>query len=761
MNTSQPNTPGAVLTPDQLPSKNAQFIAYGQPTRIADPLGGEDPITIRPQTYVRYYRGVKIAKLETPNEDTLHVQFDPESVGLSKAIGAYMNTNDPAAQYVRERFEAGDAVDVGLEWVRRKKEKNGDKAEIAPYAPIHALRGATSADGTGDNLTMMAAAGNNIRNVLAVVNGRRTASAVSDPSEWALLTDNRKGDLPPRGWRFLTDRDDWTRVGAIVAKDDADPQQSAAPQGQGAQQGAGFDPNALSKMISHAVREALRDADREQSQAEQAAHGNPTNRPSGRTPGEPKPWVPWAARDVVNLGSYITASEGYAFRWGYKHLRDSEAMSGAAAEDLTSAAVELATAQQSIADRVLARAYDGRVKADRSDASFKEASLWVRFIIENQHPFGTDPDFDLAVWSQAVEDAATALYTDAADRTAAHLNDTATSSQSAASAGSASSANREGGEPRDRSHHVKAFLQLLENVWGSADRLRDAAKSAQQQGIMGETVWANPGAARFSTEQFDGAREITLGNLTHIQYGILTKDQGAGSAAPADEPPTDDTPPEDDHSGDGEGPSGAALTPNGQSAPASPTQNRGGRDEQSPNRRAATPNGNGGRSAQQIAVDLSRATTEQQIATLFSEVRSGNLLTTEVAVRDGAGHFGFAPVPPNTEGATSMALGAVFDELGRRIANAGSQSPAADGADAPAHQEQTADDDSGTTVRTAQEIAEAAEAASTVQEVEALSAEMLASKLGDEQVTIKRTTGPLGGFMSARLQRVSRQASTS
>ncbi|MDN5746763.1 MAG: hypothetical protein L0H31_16840, partial [Nocardioidaceae bacterium] len=205
------------LTPEQLPNSNAQFIAYGPPERVADPFGGDDPVTIRPQVLVRYYRGVKIKELSTPNNDTVHVAIDPESVGLEKAFGGYLNSKDPVVPYLREQYEAGNAVDIGLEYVRNKKAKDS-KELISPVVPIYALRGANAPDGSGDNLAMMAAAGNHTSTKVALINGRRSEVSQSDPTEWQILTSNRKGDLPPEGWKALVDREDWTKVGAITPK---------------------------------------------------------------------------------------------------------------------------------------------------------------------------------------------------------------------------------------------------------------------------------------------------------------------------------------------------------------------------------------------------------------------------------------------------------------------------------------------------------------------------------------------------------------
>lgn len=725
------------LTPEQLPQTNAQFIAYGAATRIADPFGGDDPITIRPQVFVRYYRGIKIKAINKPAEDTLHIEFDPDSVGLSKAFSTYMNADDPAAAYVQDRFEAGAAVDVGLESVRRKKEKAGAKAEIPSYVPIHALRGATNADGSGDAPTMMGAGGNHIRNVLGLIDGLKTNSCTSDPTEWAILTTNRKGDLPPEGYRALLSRDDWKNVGAITPKAENAPTAQQARQDTDQQApAAGIDPNVLAKIVQHAVRDALRAEDRAEDRAEVATHGNITAPPKGRVPSEPKQWVAWATKGVPNAGSYIVAGGGYVRRWAYEYLRDNTNPTPDH-DVLMEASAELTTYAQDITDTVQARLYDGAVVAGRMDPSHKEMSLWVRFVIEQQHPFLTDADFNSDAWKESVTTAAVEFATAEMKAAAAHL-------ESQQSAPRQQQGQRSETTESDQGHALHAFTQLLGSVWDDAQKLRQAAAAANQQGLMGVLVWANPGEGKFSTEQFEGARQFEVGVLTHRRYQMLTADQEqaapvtpASPSTPSEPPHDEDEPPHEERQ-----PQPAAPAPQ----PAAPVQQQSS---------GAFP------SAQHLAVALAGATNEETVATLFQAASAQNYLTAEIAVKDGVGAFGIAPVAPNTAGARMMSLGATFDAVQERLSNptaaaAATQDAAAtsERAEAPAPEPSG---NAGGAGRSAQDIANAAQGLVEVAELTALAQEASSAGVDGETVTIGTSSGTLAKFLESRIKRAQRR----
>lgn len=756
------------LTPEQLPNGNAQFIAYGNATRVADPFGGDDAISVRPQVFVRYYRGIKIRALREPNEDTVHVVLDPESVGLEKEFGAYMNSDDPVVTYLHEQYEAGNPIDIGIEFVRRQKAKDS-KAEISPLAPIHALRGAENPDGTGNNAVMMGASGNHIRAIVGLINGRRTTVTESDPREWKILTGNRKGDLPPEGWKALLDREDWSQLGAITPRDGATASQasSEAQQPQGGTQG--LDMNALSKIISHEVRKGLKDYGEHLLRQEEATRDTPSHGTSAGVEG--KPWNVWVTKDQLNLGSYLVAGEGYALRWAFTYLG---AINDSVLNDDTEirweAARELADASQKIADQVQATAYNGEVRADRTSASFKEAVLWVRFHIETAYPFSAADDFDFDQWYSNVGRAATTSLKTAeasafdflAERYPKAENATASaperpeaprSAPSASSAQSAGSADAPAQSEGDRTPVIAAYLQLLTQGWNDRDRIFELAREAKAKGLIDTTVYANPRDGEFSSEPFDGGREITIGHLTKRQYSLLSQaaDTGDDSAQAPEPEPTPQEAPEE------------ASAP----VAAEPEQAEAAAQAGTEQAAAQQPQG---KTAQHIAAALAKATTEDQIATCYTQARENNLLTSEVSVQHGAGHFGLTPVRPNTEGAETMQLGAVFDALRAAVETGQPEAQTAEPAQAPeeateeAPAPQEAPQDQGPAEKQeeekapAQVIAERALDATTPEEIAELYTEAQQQGVESETVTIRGGSGPLGSFLNSRKKRAERSA---
>lgn len=755
----------STLNPEQLPSSNAQFIAYGQPERVADPFGGDDAISVRPQVFVRYYRGIKIKELREPNPDTLNVVFDPESVGLQKEFGAYMNADDPVVPYLREMHENQRPIDVGLEIQRRKRTKN-TKANISPLTPIHALRGANDPSGSGDNAVMMGAAGNNINSKVGLVNGRRTTVIESDPREWQILTSNTQGDLPPEGWKALLDRDDWKRIGAITPKGDAIP----APTQQGAAQaptpgaGPGIDMNALSKIIGHEVRKGLKEYGEYLMRQDEATNGTPTSQAPSSTV-EGKPWTTWVNKEHLNLGSYLVTGEGHALRWAYRYFGNAADEEFINDEEIRwAAAQELADASQKIADRVQAAAYNGEVRADRTSASFKEAVMWVRFFIEETYPFETSPDFDFEQWFEKVGRAATRslkMAENSAHSFLAERNPRAAQETNRTPQGQPNQANAQS-TPEDRTPVIDAYLQMLTRAWHDRDSILQMAHEAKDKGLLDTNVWANPHDGQFSSAPFDGAREITIGFLTRNQYELLNQ---AAQVAPVSEPAHEEaTPPPEDYQ--------------------APTQQ---------------PQPNAARTEQHIAADLSRATTEAEIAAIYNEARELNLLMVEIAVLRNHGPFGIAPVPPQTEGAESLPLGAVFDAISSGLDNQEQQQPSQAQSEAQDQPEQTQQQPNPQTQTTeepqlpahvpqpesaptqaaaqpdqtpapadtpaqegtaptdeaaiALQIAERALQATSADDINALYAEAQEAGIESVPVELKGGNGPLASFLKSRLKR--------
>lgn len=395
-----------ILHPSQLPQGSAQFIAYGAPERAADPQGG-DPITVRPQVYVRYYDGILIKNLqeggaEGDKGDLLTIQFDPQSVGLAKPIKAHMDLDDATVAILREKHAAGEPVAVAIE-TQRKRKNSESKAVISPLVPIHALRGADGPDGSGEHTRMMGPSGENTTNRLAMVNGRATKHLVSDPTEWAVLVSNKAGDLPPEGWRYYAPGEDWKEVGTIVP--------SGAP--AQAQSGAGAPaPDlhaitaALVKVLSHdnykdILRGVINDVLEQREGAADA--GRPTGRPVSRKFYEGKQWDARTNDGRINLGNYAVADGGWCYRWAYNYLVGRYATDEVPTPEIdTSDAWGLSDLVLHMADRVQSESYaaivDGgegqAVAPDRMAASHREAKRWVEWVIEHGLPFPLHEDFE-------------------------------------------------------------------------------------------------------------------------------------------------------------------------------------------------------------------------------------------------------------------------------------------------------------------------------------------------------------------------------
>lgn len=755
----------SILHPEQLPNSNAQFIAYGSPERVADPFGGDDAISIRPQVFVRYYRGVKIKELRTPNPDTVNLVLDPESVGLAKEFGAYMNADDPVVPYLREQFEAGNPIDVGLEYQRRKKTKN-TKANISPLVPIHALRGANDATGSGDNSTMLGAAGNNISSKVALINGRRTTVIESDPREWQILTSNRQGDLPPEGWKAVIDREDWTRVGAISPKGDALPPSGQTNTAHSSGTGdamQGLDMNALSKMIGHEVRKGLKDYGEYLMRQDQATHGVPTSQPPSSAV-EGKPWNTWVNKEHLNLGSYLVSGEGHALRWAYRYLATIGDDDIIKADDLRwVAAQELADASQHIADRVQAAAYNGEVRADRTSASFKEAVIWVRFHIEETYPFETAETFDFEQWFDKVGRAATGSLKQAETNAHTFLAERNPKAAQATQATPQSDTSSTGETPAlDNTALTDSFLQVLTQSWTDRDAILNLAREAKAKGILDATVWANPHDGQFATKPFDGAQEITIAYLTQNQYSLLNQ---AAQAAQTESATTEAAPAETT------APAAQEQTTQTDDAP-----------QQAPQpEQASAPQQQPQRTEQHIAADLSRVTTEEEIAAIYTEARDLNLLMAEIWVQKNTGPLGVTPVPPNTDGAETLTLGAVFDALRAELDNQSTPTPEPTEATpepetaeptAPAQQPDTAQEEpaqespeppaqqsnptpsEGNDQSLEQDIAERALTATTAEEINNLYNEAEKAGVKSATVALRGGSGPLESFLKSRLKRV-------
>lgn len=529
-----------IYSPEQLPKINCQFVAYGPPVRHGNPEPGGDPLTIRPQTVVQYVRGILIKEIKhggkSGDANTVAIAFEPTSIGWEHAVGGHLSPKDPLVAYLEEAHAAGRSVDVAIETSRRDKTRKA-KEPISPLTPIHALRGASNRSGANPE---MGTTYEHTHHRVAMVDGRPATDIVSNPVEWAMLTDNEVGDIPPEGWRFFTHGDDWTQVGVIVPDNNAAAQAptAAAPV---------FDAAGLMEQIKAAVTAALAEYTPLESE-----------RP-GSKKFEGKPWEARTRDGRVNLGGYLPSSYGWTMRWAVRHLRnlqsDLTTEEGEATPEeveATSSGIEvdteeawaLAATVMTLADQVQVSAYDamidggrrqGTVEPDRDSASHKEARLWVQWAIDNGHSYpGEQGDSEeamesvLETWREQVVSTATDMLADCGRRAGADL--ASKKSRQAPAASEQVAPKDEGPSPMI----VQALLSGLERAWDKPQSIVVLAQQAQEKGFGGYIVSMSTvdGKVKISYPAVEGEEAGPLESLARFRYGVLTEGRDGPAPAP-------------------------------------------------------------------------------------------------------------------------------------------------------------------------------------------------------------------------------------
>ena len=468
----------AIVPPAALPQENARFIAYGPEQRVADPQGG-DPITARPQVYVRYYRGITVKEVKVGGRsggDTVAVHFDPTSVGLKEPITAYLDPSDPLVAYIQS-CGPDHAYDAALESVRRVKGKSS-KAPISPLTPIHALRGADHPDGSaGKGTDMMGASAENIRNLVAMVDGRPGKDLVSNPYEWASLINNTEGHLPPEGWVYYgATGDQWAACGTIAPSKDAAPKTGT---------GIPADLGALVEQIAAAVAEKL-----------QPSYGRPL--PKDRFD-EGKPWQVRTNDGRINLGSYPAT--------GAQRVARALLTAGADEETLWET-VEQVLAE---ADKAQCDAYGRGVTPDRTSASHREAVDWV--LLAREAGIENPVAFTVAHMQAAGRSVAATLTKDKGKTSEKTSNSTDAATDDAL---------------------VQSLLPAIASAWNDPAALAALGTQVAERGIdpvismSGDDT--NPVFAHPANEA--DPHGPVLGLLRH-RHGILTNGQPAPAQAPA------------------------------------------------------------------------------------------------------------------------------------------------------------------------------------------------------------------------------------
>lgn len=464
------------ITPDQLPNRISNFIAYGPEERAADPATG-DVITIRPQVYLRYYPAIIVNDMKEggrsgDRQGLVTVYFDPTSVGFKEPISAHMNADDRTIPILRNSLENQVPVTIAIE-TQRKKKNSENGSPISSLTPIHALRGAKHPNGEGDGRTMMGPSGNNTSNRVAFVNGQGTQHIQTNPAEWKSLVNNKAGDLPPEGWRNFASGENWQEIGAAVRSGGPAPAQGQAPTASGA-----FPtPDQLGHLIQNVVSQTFKDF--APTLADQIAAATSPRRPSG-TFDEGKPWNPRTSDGRINLGGYVVAGERWVFEWSYQYLTE-ELEIEASSEDAWS----LTEVVMSMSNDVQANAYGHGFVADRASASHREAEHWVQWAISKVHAYpGVDADEEtLNGWSEEVTTEATSLLVEAGRRAGDYFASVSKRDKNGAAPQSGNAKGNDG--PSGPSEKVvRAFLDVIEKGWNNSDTLRNLGAQGRANGYL-------------------------------------------------------------------------------------------------------------------------------------------------------------------------------------------------------------------------------------------------------------------------------------
>lgn len=643
------------ITPDQLPGKVSNFIAYGAEERAADPTRDGEVITIRPQVYVCYYPGLVVQSIQEggrsgDRKGTMTVHFDPSSIGFRDPISAHMNDDDATVSILRNSLENKAPLTVAIE-IQRKKKNSETGSPISPLTPIHALRGATQPNGEGDGRMMMGPSGNNTSKRVAFVNGQSTQHIQSNPAEWKSLVNNKAGDLPPEGWRNFAPGEDWTEIGAAIR---ADAPAVNAPQGGNSPAGAFPAPTELANLIQSVVGQTLKDF--APTLANHVAQSSATL--TSDTPGRPankfdegKQWNPRTSDGRINLGGYVVAGERWVFEWAFRYLSESLEVE-ASPED----AWTLSAAVITMASEVQSNAYGHGFIADRTTASHREAERWVQWAIKNVHAYpGTEADEDtLKAWSDEVVTEASSLFTEAGRRAGDYFSNVTKRDKN----GAAPQAKAEKAPSGPSEKVVRAFLDVVQKGWNDSQTIRNLGAQARDGGYLRLPVSMtadDKGDVSISYPPAEGQESGPLESLLIYRLNTLQAQaqsnapQGDGQA-PTQEPAAEEQAPQVQEGAPEQAPGQANLTSEQTTAPQENPQ------------------------VASIIESLKTVSDDQSLRAIYEQVKDANLVAARVFVsqgEDGQVIFG----QEGQEGFQAQSLGNVFGVM-RRTMTAPTPSPA-------------------------------------------------------------------------------------
>lgn len=793
------------ITPDQLPNRVSNFVAYGPEERAADPTNDGEVTTIRPQVYVRYYPGIVVSDLKEGGrsgnrEGLVTVHFDPTSIGFKDPISAHMNSDDQTLPILRNSLENKAPITVAIE-TQRKKKNSESGSPISPLTPIHALRGASHPNGDGDGRMMMGPSGNNTSNRVAFVNGQGTQHLQSVPTEWKSLVNNKSGDLPPEGWRNFAPGEDWTQIGAAVRSGAPTP---ASTQG-GAPMGGAIDgfptPEQLSGLIHNVVSQSLKEfAPILANQVTQASGPTSPGRAAGKFY-EGKQWDARTSDGRINLGGYVVASERWAFAWAYRYLSEAAEDASVSPED----AWTLSGSVLTMASQVQANSYGRGFVADRTTPSHREAEHWVQWTIRNIHPYpGVDADEEtLTGWSEEVANEATSLFIEAGGRAGEYFAATTKRDKHGAAPQAKTEERSEG--PSEKV--IRAFLDVIEKGWDNPASLKALGAQGRENGYgtLRVSMTTDENGVHIAYPPTEGEESGPLESLLIYRLNNLPEQGEQGGGEGEQSPASPNQSPEAGQDTQEQ----AQPEPSQEQAPAEAPAQEGASAQEAPaTPQESTPAPQSEGPADSIIERLKVVATDGDLRAIYEEAKNADLLATKVTVAPGPnGEVIFGQ--DGQDGFQTQTIGSVVGIIRNSLQNTVAQSaasaseapadePHAPQAEAPAEEESPAPTevapaeephqetaDQGATPEEAspapeaapdaeeapsteapaetaqpdneaQRIADEASAASDTDTVAALQQEAEDKGLLDALIQNDGTEGPLGHWLSSQKRRVGR-----
>lgn len=725
-----------------LPRDRAQFIAYSQArTRRAN---GDTRQTGRAEVFVKFYPQLKISEYREggrhgagPAADgfaTDLVTFDGRDIGLTEPFGASLLVGDPVIEPLRAMLREAHAngtpvTDILIETGRKKKRSDTKKA-IPAWIGISTLRGVPGPEGSESK---DGEAKKTVTNTLAVVGAHFTAEVKTDPTEWAILADNKDGTLPPDGWTHIVNPDagesyiiaDPTTTAATPttpAPREATNQPRPDQQTQPGAHAPEMDPTQLRNFLEVTIRGAIAEALDKQ-------RGRKTNKQGFD---EGLPYEPRANNGMVNLGSYVVTADGACYRWAADLLGGD-----AHPQDID----RLTDRVMTMADMVQAGAYGHGIESNRSKNSHCEARRWVQWLIASDREGFTYPDGDAAsnedvsAWRDRVVAEASRLLGRSGERTGAYLQarfappsqratQTAQKDQAqpATAADAATATTAEDSDAQGvTAGRVRAALNAIRKNWDNPRQLTGIAEHARSIGLdavkVGVAEAGDGPVPAFAYPPGDPARAWTLMAIIERRLSQLV------------------------------GPGGDARE--------QPPAGHAGHDREAPEARE----GREGREASALSVlvdALNAAAALADVERVYFTARENDLLSASVWQIPSNGRAQFAPDPARG-GDQFLLMDAIsrVAEMWPDTASDAGQNGSANRPDAQPSAQPGQERPVPDAATRAQQIADRAMGASSLEDLHALRQQAITESVLEETVEVGGTRGMLRTLIAWREDEVS------